>query len=92
MVTPSPTIMVMEYADEKTNPQLMIGDIIYQFNGQPCKNYESYISMKQALTTDTYTVKLLRMDDNNQIQVLEITLTTDSPQVYLNDLVANPNA
>lgn len=85
-------IMVMEYADENTNPQLMIGDIIYQFNGQPCKNYESYISMKQALTTDTYTVKLLRMDDNNQIQVLEITLTTDSPQVYLNDLVANPNA
>lgn len=81
-------IMVMDYYEEDgINDQLMIGDILYQFNENPCRNTAEYLSMKAAVTTGSYTVKLLRLDQDHQIQVLELTLPTDSPRVYFNDLV-----
>jgi len=81
-------IMVMEYYEEDgINEQLMIGDIIFQFDGKPCRTVEEYISMKEALTSDSYTINLLRLDENLEIQMLELTLTTDSPRVYLNNLL-----
>lgn len=80
-------IMVMDYVEEDgVNDQLMIGDIIYLFNGEPCRTFADYLAMKAALTTDSYTVKLLRLDDAYQVQVLELTLSTNSPRVYINDL------
>lgn len=80
-------IMVMEYyTDDGINEQLMIGDIIYGFNGEPCRTVADYLAMKAALAEDSYTVKLLRLDEAYQIQVLELTLTADSPRVYINDL------
>ena len=81
-------IMVMDYvAEDGGNDQLMIGDIIYQFNGQNCKTVAEYLAAKEALASDSYTVKLLRLDENRKAQVLEVTLETDSPRVYLNDLL-----
>lgn len=81
-------IMVMEYYEEDgVNDQLMIGDIIYQFNGQPCRTLEEYLNAKAALDADTYTVKLLRLDENYKPQVLELTLHAESPRVYINDLL-----
>jgi len=81
-------IMVMDYyAEDGKNDQLMIGDIIYQFNGENCRTVADYLAAKEALTSDSYTVKLLRMDENREVQVLEVTLETNSPRVYLNDLL-----
>lgn len=81
-------IMVMEYyKDDGINGDLMIGDIIYQFNGAPCRTVDDYIAAKNALTSDTYTVKLVRLDENYQTQVLALTIPTDSPRVYLHNLL-----
>jgi hypothetical protein len=65
----------------------MIGDIIYQVNGAPCRSVADYLSIKAALTDEHYTVKLLRLDENKQIQVLELTIPVDAPRVYINDLL-----
>lgn len=84
-------IMVMDYyEDDGINDQLMIGDVIYGFNGEPVRCTEDYLAMKEALTADSYTIQLLRLDENKKPQELELTLTTDAPRVYLNDLVAIP--
>jgi len=81
-------IMVMEYYEEDgVNDQLMIGDIIYRFNGEDCASTADYLSRKEALTDDSYTIKLLRLAENYEVEVLELTLSTDSPRVYLNDLL-----
>lgn len=81
-------IMVMEYSEEEgINDQLMIGDIIYRFNGEDCKTTAEYLARKAALTEDSYTVKLLRLGEDYKVEVLELTLSTDSPGVYLNDLL-----
>ncbi len=81
-------IMVMEYHEEDgVNPQLMIGDIIYQFNGKPCRTVADYLAAKEALDSDSYSIKLLRLEEDLKPQVLEVTLSTDSPRVYLNDLL-----
>lgn len=80
-------IMVMEYYEaDGINEVLMIGDIIYGFNGEPCRTVADYLAMKAALTTDSYTVKLFRLDEDLSIQILELILTTDMPRVYINDL------
>ena len=80
-------IMVMAYYEEDgINDQLMIGDILYSFNGEACRTVADYLAMKEALTGDSYVVKVLRLDENNKMQTLELTLATDSPRVYLNDL------
>lgn len=81
-------IMVMDYYEEDgINEQLMIGDIIYQFNGQDCKTVAEYLAAKEALTDEAYTVKLLRLDKDLKLQVLEVTLDKDSPRIYFNDLL-----
>ena len=82
--------MVMDYHPEDgKNPQLMIGDIIYGFNGSPCETTKDYIAMKEALSTEHYTIQVLRVDENHQIQSLELTLSTGDPRVYLNDLTVS---
>ena len=84
-------IMVMEYYEEDgINEQLMIGDIIYKLNGEPVESYADFQSKKSALTDDTYTLTLLRLDPDLQIQVLDITQDASSPRVWLNDLIAAP--
>lgn len=80
-------IMVMEYYEpDGINQQLMIGDILYSFNGEACRTVADYLAMKDALTEDSYVVKVIRLDENNAIQQLELTLKVDSPRVYINDL------
>ena len=83
-------IMVMEYyTDDGINEVLQIGDIIYGFDGMACHNTDEYIAMKQALTTDSYVVDVLRMDaEAGEWDSYKLTLTTNMPRVYLNDLVA----
>lgn len=84
-------IMVMEYYEEDpVNDQLLIGDVIYRFNGEPCRNTEDYLNAKAALTEDSYTIKVLRVTDELKMEILELTLAADSPRVYLNNLVAQP--
>ena len=80
-------IMVMEYyTPDGINEQLMIGDIIYSFNGEACRTTADYLAKKGALTVDSYVVKVLRLDESYNIQKLELTLKVDAPRVYLNDL------
>jgi len=81
-------IMVMEYYEaDEINEVLKIGDIIYGFDGKVCPNVETYLSMKEAVTTDSYVVDVLRIDgETGQWEQLQLTLTTDMPRVYLNDL------
>lgn len=84
-------IMVMEYYEaDGINDQLMIGDVIYSLNGEYVRDTEDYLAQKEALTGDTYTVKVLRLDEQKNVQELELTLPTDSPRVYLNNLFAEP--
>lgn len=84
-------IMVMEYYEaDGINDQLMIGDVIYSLNGEYVRDTEDYLARKEALTGDTYTVKVLRLDEQKNVQELELTLPTDSPRVYLNNLFAEP--
>lgn len=86
-------IMVMEYYEEDpVNEQLLIGDVIYSFNGQPCRSTQEYLDAKAALMEDSYTVKVLRLSEDLQVEVLELTLAADSPRVYLNNLVVPPEA
>lgn len=81
-------VMVMEYYEaDGIHEVLQIGDIIYGFDGLPCHDHEEYIAMKEALTTDSYTVDVLRIDKTGQWESLQLTLTTDMPRVYLNNLV-----
>ena len=84
-------IMVMEYYEpDGINEVLEIGDIIYGFDGKACHNSDEYLSMKAALTTGSYVVDVLRIDgETGQWDMLQLTLTTDMPRVYFNDLVAN---
>ena len=80
-------IMVMEYYEpDGINEQLMIGDIIYSFNGEACRTVADYLAMKAALTEDSYVLKVLRLDEKNKMQVLELTLAVDAPRMYFNDL------
>lgn len=84
-------IMVMEYYEaDGINDQLMIGDVIYSLNGEYVRDTEDYLARKEALTGDTYTVKVLRLDEQKKVQELELTLDKDAPRVYLNDLIAQP--
>lgn len=84
-------IMVMEYYEaDGINDQLMIGDVIYSLNGEYVRDTEDYLARKEALTGDTYTVKVLRLDEQKKVQELELTLDKDAPRVYLNDLFAAP--
>jgi len=82
-------IMVMEYYEpDGINEVLQIGDIIYGFDGKACYSYEAYMTMKDALTNPSYTVDVLRIDGaTGEWEMLQLTLTTDMPRVYLNDLV-----
>lgn len=82
-------IMVMEYYEpDGINEVLEIGDIIYGFDGVPCRNYAEYIAMKEALTTDRYVVDVLRIDGETGVwEQLKLELTKDMPRVYMNDLV-----
>lgn len=83
-------IMVMEYyTDDGINEVLQIGDVIYGFNGKTCRNTDEYIAMKEALTSDSYVVDVLRIDGKTGVwDTYKLTLTKDMPRVYLNDLVA----
>ena len=84
-------IMVMEYYEaDGINDQLMIGDVIYSLNGEYVRDTEDYLARKEALTEDTYIVKVLRLDEQKKVQELELTLDKDAPRVYLNDLFAAP--
>ena len=82
-------IMVMAYYEpDGINEMLEIGDIIYGFDGNPCRNYEEYMAMKEALNSDSYVVDVLRIDgETGQWEALKLTLTVDMPRVYLNDLI-----
>lgn len=82
-------VMVMEYYEpDGINEVLQIGDIIYGFDGKPCHGYAEYMTMKEALTTPSYVVDVLRIDGTTgEWEMLQLTLTTDMPRVYLNDLV-----
>lgn len=82
-------IMVMEYYEpDGIHEVLEIGDIIYGFDGKPCHSYAEYMTMKDALTNPSYTVDVLRIDgETGEWEMLQLTLTTDMPRVYLNDLV-----
>ena len=84
-------IMVMEYYEpDGINEVLEIGDIIYGFDGKACHNSDEYLSMKAALSSNSYVVDVLRIDgETGQWDMLQLTLTTDMPRVYFNDLVAN---
>ena len=86
-------IMVMEYYEpDGINEVLEIGDIIYGFDGKACHNSDEYIAMKEALTSNSYVVDVLRMDGaTGEWEMLQLTLTKDMPRVYFNDLVANTN-
>lgn len=83
-------VMVTGYAEEE-HPLLKIGDIITAFNGQPCYSYEEYISLKQNLAADSYTVDVVRIDADKNLTEFTFDIDKTMPPVALSTLVYHEN-
>ena len=79
--------MVMAWEDpEHPNEVFQIGDVVIAVNGEPCRNYQEYNDLKQALDGDTFTVTVLRDDGRGGLAPVDLALDKDMPRVYLNDM------
>lgn len=80
-------VMVTAYYEpDGINEALEIGDVIVEFNGEPCHNYEEYMAGKDGLSGPDYTVGVLRLDDSGGLEHLTMELTSDMPRVVLQTL------
>ena len=86
-------VMVMEYDPNNIHPVLKIGDIIIGVNGSPCYDTDSYISQKKALTSDSYTLGIIRARYTDETKtsvewdMIDVEMTKGMPGVYLNTVV-----
>lgn len=80
-------VMVVGWADPDTpNNVYKIGDIIVSVNGQVCRTYEEYSTLKAALTKDAFKVIVIRLDNEGKLGTTVLDLNTDMPPVYLRTL------
>lgn len=80
-------VMVTAYYEpDGVNEIFEIGDVIVEFNGAPCRNYEEYAAGKDALSEPDYTVGVLRLNDSGELEQLNLELTRDMPRVVLQTL------
>lgn len=83
-------VMVVSYYEpDGVNEVFEIGDVVIEFNGEPCRNYEEYMAEKQSLSGPDYTVGVLRRDGDGGLEKLTLALTADMPRVALNTLNGN---
>lgn len=79
-------VMVTAYYEpDGINEVLEIGDVIVEFNGEPCHNYEEYMAGKEGLSGSDYTVGVLRLSGGG-LEQLTLELTRDMPRVVLQTL------
>lgn len=80
-------VMVTAYYEpDGVNEVFEIGDVIVEFNGAPCHNYEEYTAGKDGLSGPSYTVGVLRHSGSGGLEHLTLELTRDMPRVVLQAL------
>lgn len=79
-------VVTAYYEPDGINEVLEIGDVIVEFNGEPCHNYEEYTAGKDGLSGPDYTVGVLRLNDSGGLEYLTLELTCDMPRVVLETL------
>lgn len=62
------------------------GDIIVEFNGEPCRNYDEYLAGKNGLSGPDYTVGVLRLNGSGELEPLTLELEGDMPRMALQSL------
>lgn len=84
-------IMVADYEfPDSPDNVLLAGDIIVSFNGQPCLNGQQYSQYKDLLSSNTYTVGVLRLNDSGQLQEKALTIKNGGPRVLMYDIMYSP--
>ena len=79
--------MVVAWEDPNSiNEVFQIGDIIVEFNGEPCRSTDEYLTAKESLSGPDYTVGVLRLNGNGELERIDLELTTDMPRVGLRSL------
>lgn len=71
---------------DRINEVFRLGDIIVEFNGEPCHSAEEYTASKESLPGPDYTVGVLRLNGNEKLERIDLDLTTDMPRVGLRSL------
>lgn len=76
--------MVVSWADpEKPSERYHIGDVIIAFNGEVCRNFDEYSTMKGALTGEEFRVTVLRADEAGTLKQVELDMRTDMQPAYM---------
>lgn len=79
--------MVVAWDDsDSINEVFQIGDIIVEINGEPCRNADEYFAVKESLSVPDYTVGVLRLNGDGELERIGLELTTDMPRVGLRSL------
>lgn len=79
--------MVVAWEDPNSiNEVFQIGDIIVEFNGEPCRSTDEYLTAKESLSGPDYTVGVLRLNGDGELERIDLELTTDMPRVGLRSL------
>lgn len=80
-------VMVTAYYEpDGINEVLRPGDIILYLNDAPCGSYTTYMNLKSALAGE-YTATVLRPKEDGRWTLMDLTLSTDMPRVYLGTVV-----
>lgn len=80
-------VMVVGWADpDMPNEVYRIGDIIVSVNGDVCRTYEEYRTLKAALTEDAFNVIVIRLDDEGNLETAVLELEADMPPVHMRTL------
>lgn len=84
-------IMVVDYEFPDSDENVLrVGDIIVSFNGKSCMNGEEYSQYKDALSSDTYKVGVLRVNSSGELKETSLTLQSAGPRVYMYNIMYSP--
>lgn len=71
---------------DSINEVFRIGDIIVEINGELCRTSDEYYAVWESLSGPGYTVGVLRLNRDGELERIDLELTTDMPRVGLRSL------
>lgn len=81
-------ILVCAYEPEKPKHSIYeIGDIIIAINGNTCFNFDGYTKLRPD--NEDYKVTILRPDNNNMLERIDVTVPAGQPKVQLINMTEN---
>lgn len=84
-------IMVADYEFPDSDENILkVGDIIVSFDGKNCASGAEYAKYKDALSSDTFKVGVLRMSDSGELEETYLTLQSNGPRVYMYNIMYSP--